>query len=632
MDDRTPSRHRPGPSVPHWIRHRRTVARFAGGTAVILAAAIGAPAVGATPTPAPSKVTFTVGILNDVDSLNPFTGIVAESYEVWQTMYDTLTTTSAKDFSPVPSLATKWSTSPDGLTWTYTIRSGVKWSDGVPLTARDVAYTFNRVMKGSYEKTNYGSYVANITAVTAPNDTTVVMRTKTPSPIMLRLAISILPEHIWSKIGSEQVKTYKNEVGAVGSGPFVLTERKTGQYIRLTANKNYWGGAPKIDELVYRVYGNADALAQALKKGEVDFADNLDADVWESLQNVPGIKAYSGTYFGFDELAFNTGAALDDGAPIGDGNPALKNKKVRQALNYAIDRDTIVRRTLNGNGTPGSTIIPPIYADLHLKPATTYTFDLAKAGQLLDAAGYRKGSDGKRTTPSGEPLTLRMFARQESTPSQQAARLIQGWFGDLGIPVKLKVITEDNLTEQIGQGTYDMFEWGWVVEPDPDYQLSTFTCAKRSYKDGSQVYANLSDSFYCNPAYDKLYADQAKQIDPAARASTVRQMQQILYTDAPYAVLYDYDDLQAYSTKFTGFVAQTPPDGVLLFQYGAWTYLNVRPVAATSAAAAGTSSDSSGPGLPVIAIGGIAAVVVAAVGALMFTRRRRSGAASMDVE
>ena len=576
-------------------------------------------------------MTFTIGMLNDVDSLNPFTGIVAESYEIWQTMYDTLTSTSAKDFSAVPSLATKWTTSPDGLTWTYTIRSGVKWSDGVPLTAKDVAYTFNRVMKGSYEQTNYGSYVAGITSVTAPNDTTVVMKTKTPSPIMLRLAISILPAHIWSKVSSAQVKSYKNEVGAVGSGPFVLAERKTGQFLRLTANKNYWGGAPKIDELVYRVYGNADALAQALKKGEVDFADNLDADVWESLQNTPGIKAYAGTYFGFDELAFNTGAALDDGTPIGDGNPALKNKKVRQALNYAINRDTIVERTLNGNGSTGSTIIPPIFANLHQKPATPYTFNLAKAGQLLDEAGYKKGADGKRTTPGGDPLTLRMFVRQESTASQQAGRLIQGWFGELGIPVTLKVVTEDNLTEQIGQGTFDMFEWGWVVEPDPDYQLSTFTCAKRSYKDGGQVYANLSDSFYCNPEYDKLYAQQARQIDPAQRATTVQKMQQILYDDAPYAVIYNYDDLQAYSTKFTGFVAQTPPDGVLLFQYGAWSYLGVQP--AETAAGASGSADSADGGTSLVAIGGIIAVVaVGAVLAATYWRRRRSAAGAMDVE
>jgi peptide/nickel transport system substrate-binding protein len=609
------------------ITHRRTVALLAGVLSLGLGVTLTGPAVGATPTPRP-KVTFTVGILNDVDSLNPFTGIVAEAYEVWQTMYDTLTVDSAKDFSPTPSLASRWTTSPDGLTWTYTIRSGVKWSDGVPLTASDVAYTFNRVMKGSYEQTNYGSYVANIVSVTAPDATTVVMKTKAPSPIMTRLAVSILPEHIWSKVSESQVKSFKNEVGAVGSGPFVLAERKTGQFLRLRANKNYWGGAPKIDELVYRVYGNADALAQALKKGEVDFADNLDADVWQSLQNTPGIKAYAGTYTGFDELAFNGGAALDDGTPVGNGSPALKDKRVRVALNYAINRETILERTLNGKGTVGDSVIPPVYPELHYKPPNPYTFDLTKAGQLLDAAGYPKGADGKRTMPNGKPFSLRLFARQESNPSQQASRLIQGWFEQLGITVKLDVITEDNLTERIGQGNYDMFEWGWVVEPDPDYQLSTFTCAKRSYKDGGQVYANLSDSYYCNPAYDALYAQQSQQIDPKQRAATAQKMQQLLYDDAAYAVLYYYDDLQAYSTKFTGFVAQTPPNGVLLFQYGAWSYQNIQ----LASEKTDSSKDSGGAG-PIALIGGIVVLVILLGGfGTYFWRRRRAGDSAMDVE
>jgi peptide/nickel transport system substrate-binding protein len=568
----------------------------------------------------PAKVTFTVGILNDVDSLNPFTGVVAESREVWQTMYDTLTTPSAKNFAPTAGLATQWKTSSDGLTWTYTIRSGVRWSDGVALTAQDVAYTFNRLLKGTYEQVNYGTYVANLKTVTAPNKTTVVMKTKTPSPSMLRLPVPILPAHVWSKIGSQKVKSYPNEVDAVGSGPFVLAERTAGQSIRLTANRNYWGGVPKIDELVYRVYGGAKALGRALQEGQVDFADNLDPEVWRTLRNTAGIKATAGTYAGFDELAFNTGAALDNGTPIGDGNPALKNTKVRQALSYAIDRDALVDEVLAGNGSRGDSVIPPAYPALHRKPTATRSFDLAKAGRLLDAAGYRAGANGKRRTPAGQPLTLRIYVRQESAPSQQAGRLIQGWFGDLGIPVALRVLTEADLSEQIGQGTYDMFEWGWVVEPDPDHLLSSFTCAKRSFQDGGQVFGGLSDSFYCNPRYDRLYAAQARQVKPAKRATTVGKMQQLLYDDAPYVVLYNYDDLQAHSTRFTGFVAQPAPDGVLLFQFGAWSYLKVEPVSAP-AATKPAAATSGGGGRSRIALGVILAVLAGA--ALDQIRRRR---------
>jgi peptide/nickel transport system substrate-binding protein len=225
---------------------------------------------------------------------------------------------------------------------------------------------------------------------------------------------------------------------------------------------------------------------------------------------------------------------------------------------------------------------------------------------------------------NGRPLVLRLYARQESTTSQRSAQFIQGWLKQVGIQVNIKVIAEDNLTEQIGQGTYDMFEWGWVVEPDPDYQLSTFTCAKRSYRDGGATLANLSDSFYCNPAYDQLYAKQATQTDPAQRAGTVKEMQQMLYDDVPYVVTFYYDDLQAYSDRFTGFVAQPPPKGALLFQYGTYSYRNIHLATADT----GDSDDGAPVGLIVGVV--VAVAVVAGLVALFLVRRRRGDA--MDTE
>ncbi|MBK6885655.1 MAG: hypothetical protein IPH03_03820 [Tetrasphaera sp.] len=153
---------------------------------------------------------------------------------------------------------------------------------------------------------------------------------------MLHLAVPILPEHIWTKISAKQVTTYKNSptdtVKPVGSGPYVLAERKVGQYVRLVANKTYWAGAPHMDELIFRVYASPEALAQALKKGEIDIADSLEANVFDSLKGQPGITTLRSKYSGFNEIAFNVGAALVDGTPIGDGHPALKDKAVRLAL------------------------------------------------------------------------------------------------------------------------------------------------------------------------------------------------------------------------------------------------------------------------------------------------------------
>jgi peptide/nickel transport system substrate-binding protein len=220
--------------------------------------------------------------------------------------------------------------------------------------------------------------------------------------------------------------------------------------------------------------------------------------------------------------------------------------------------------------------------------------------------------------PDGSrPLKFRLFARQESNTSQQSVQFMQGWLRDIGIATEVKVVEENRLTEIIGQGEFDMFEWGWVVEPDPDYQLSTFTCASRSYKSGGDVTANLSDSFYCNPAYDKLYDEQKITIDPAKRAEIVKQMQKMLYDDAPYVVTFYYDELQAYrSDRFAGFQPQPDPDGVVLFQYGTYSYRNINTPQVTAA-----SGDDGGSSVPVVPIA-VGVAVLGGAGVLLALRRR----------
>ncbi|MFN8157689.1 MAG: ABC transporter substrate-binding protein, partial [Candidatus Nanopelagicales bacterium] len=562
-----------------------------------------------------------------------FTGIVAEAYEIFQMEYPTLTEYSAKDFSIVPGLAESWQESADHTTWTYKIRSGLKWSDGTPMTAKDAAYTFNRILKGEYEKTNFGSYVENITSAEAPDDTTLVLKVSKPTPIMTKLVVYILPQHIWEKIDEKAVTSYKNEgtpeSPTVGAGPYVMVERRVGQFIRMQANPNFYRGKPAVDEVVFKIYSNADALGQALKKGEVDFADSIEANVFKTLQNQPGITTVNAVYSGFDELAFNTGAALDDGTPIGDGNPLLKDKALRQALGWAIDRQALVDKVLGGGGSPGSTIIPPLYSALHLKPANEVTYDPEKAKSLLDAAGYKAGADGIRADAKGNKLSFRLFARSDSDTSQKSVQFIKSYLAAVGVETNVKVVSSDALTEIIGQGKFDMFEWGWVVEPDPNYQLSTFTCANRSYKDGGQILANLSDSFYCNPAYDELYTKQGGQTDEAQRWETVKQMQQMLYDDAPYIITYYYDNPEAYrSDRFTGFVPQPDPDGSLLFQYGTWSYENIKPVSADSGSSSSSSSNSS----TVYILAAIAALVIIAIIVVVLSRRNRTAADLDDRE
>ena len=243
------------------------------------------------------KVTFTLGLKNEVDSFNPFLGYEGPSYEAWSLSYDFMVGYSMDDMSPVPALAKSWKASEDGLTWTFDIRDGVKWSDGVPFTAADVAYTLTRIINGETESGLYGSYLTNVKTATAPDDTTVVLKLDKPNPALPLLPIPILPEHIWKNVDEKEIATYPAEPSegkpVVGTGPFVLVEGKAGgSTYRFEKNPDYWGGEPHVDEVVIRVFKAEDPMVQALIKGEVDFIHDINPLQVKALKGREGIKAY----------------------------------------------------------------------------------------------------------------------------------------------------------------------------------------------------------------------------------------------------------------------------------------------------------------------------------------------------
>ena len=202
-------------------------------------------------------------------------------------------------------------------------------------------------------------------------------------------------------------------------------------------------------------------------------------------------------------------------------------------------------------------------------------------------------------------------------------QFVEGWLEEIGVTVDTTIVTEDTLIELNGEGRFDLFEWGWVVEPDPDYQLSTFTCAQRSSKEDGTDLRGLSDSHFCNEEYDRLYAEQALETDPAKRAEIVRAMQQIVYDEAPYAITFYYDLLQAYrSDKFTNFVQQPKDSGPLLFQFGTWSYQSITPGRAptTSRRRNPPPAPACGPAL----LAGLGALVAAVIIAVVLVVRRRS--------
>jgi peptide/nickel transport system substrate-binding protein len=596
--------------------------------------AVGAPAQGK------AKVVFKVAMLGEgVDSLNPFLGFQSPSYEMWGLTYDYLVGYSMKDMSPQPDLATKWSSSSDGLTWTFTVRTGVTFSDGVPLTAKDVAFTYNRVLaKDSVEGTNWLSYLQGVKSVKAPNDTTVVMKLDKPVATLPLLPIPIVPEHIWKSVSEGQMKSYAAAPSGgkpvVGEGPFrLMSGSADGSTFKFEANPDYWAGAPHVDEVIFQFYKNDDSAIQAVLKGEADFVEGITAIEVKKLQSEPGITAHNGNSPGFDEIAFNTGSTSDSQGTktIGNPNPAVLDPKFRHALGYALNLPQLISKVYQGAGEAGTTIVPTTYSKWHWEPPADQkmTFDLAKAGQLLDAAGYKLNSSGQRTEKDGTtPITLRLAARSDSPTSLSTMDYFQHWLKDLGIKGQVSTYSSSALTNEIYKGNFDAFQWGWYVEPDPDSMLSYMTCGQRQHS---------SDSFYCNPEYDRLYNEQHVSTDPAQRVAQVQKMQEILYRDSPYLVTaYSSIGEAVRSDKFACFVPQPNPGGIWLEQYGIYNYLHIKPSAdagnCDSATAGGTltgavkatsgsdSSSSTGPFL----IGAGVLVVLGLVGGGVVMMRRRT--------
>ncbi|MBA8823649.1 peptide/nickel transport system substrate-binding protein [Saccharopolyspora lacisalsi] len=595
---------------------RKIVALLAASLMVALVPAV------ATATAAPAAAqqdgdqgaTLRVGLQQEFDSLNPFLGFSLASTQVFKLIYPTLTTYAAEDFGVVPDLATEWKHSRDELTWTFTIRRGVKWSDGEPVTAHDVAYTFNRMMTDPAAATANGNYVDNFAAVTAPDDRTVVIRTEKPQATMLSLAIPIVPEHVWSKI--DDVADFANQrMPIVGSGPFVATEYRPQQSLTLKTDEDFWRGPAKIDELRFVNFENSDAAVQALRKGEIDVVRKLTPTQFDALAGASNIERVEGQGRRFFEVILNPGATNSAGTPIGTGHPALRDVRVRRAIDRAINREVLVERVLGGYGQLGGGYLPPIFADYHWTPPPRLKrpFDIPAANRALDAAGYLRGPDGTRRTPEGEPLNFEFVLHGDEPVDARVGEYLKGWLSRLGINVTLQPVSDNQVNERTTAGDFDMVISGWSANPDPDYVLRLQTCSARPTPGGG----GLPDSFLCDRRYDDLYARQLAEFDHDKRVELVKQAQRRFHTQATGLILFYPNSLEAYrSDRFGDFTTQPADDGVITGQQSYWGYYQAEP---TSKAIAGTGGTDYGT---VALVLGVVIVLGGGVTGLVALRRR----------
>ena len=583
------------------------------GVAIALAALLVVPlAASASPaSPSPGAATiYRIGILEDFDGINPFSAWSGPSWECFRLGYNFLTWYD-REYKPVPDLARSWETSADGRTWTFHIIEGMKWQDGVPLTARDIAFTYNLILET--QDAAYAQYLTGVTSVTAPDDATVVITTRKPKAGMLALYIPILPEHIWKQADPENLGGFKNWP-MVGSGPFRVAELEKSKWIRIAANRHYpqeLGGPPTVDDVYFVISQNTDSMIQDYKAGNLDGIVNWPATYYKILQSLPGTTAVAAPAIGFHELGFNCWAS-----PKSKGDPLLRDVAVRQAIAWALDKDRINATSMAGLAVPGTSLISPVQGLWHWQvPAgQTVTYDPEKAKQILEDAGYSdRDGDGVREDAKGKKLDFRFVTLNEYPEDQAAGKMIVSWCADIGVKLRLEQKDEGAFGDEVyDNADYDLFIWSWRGDIDPGFMLSTFTT--------TQI-LNWGDSQYSDPDYDRLFTAQAQALDPekpddpAARRALTDKMQAMLYRDTPYVILWYNVNLQAFRTdKWTGYGTVPLKDGAPFFNLTRATYLDLKP------RAAGVAAVEGGVSWWVYVL--VAAAVIGVVVAAVIVRRR----------
>ena len=646
---------------------RARAARVVG--AGVLAATVLLPA--AAPTAAADPVILRVGTIQDNDSLNPYETALVVGYEAYQLTYNLLVD-FGPDLEPIPGFANSWEHNADGSGWTFHIRDGMKWSDGTPATSEDACFSWQLGLDAIKDGGSLGlGYLepaltdAGVTAVDCSDPTKMVVTTKDASERVLQTYMPIIPKHIYGKETYKTIAKAKFDAPLVGTGPYQAVEWQTGQFIRFERNPNYWGTQAYPDEVIIQIFKTADTMLQALKAGEIDYAHNVNPDQLKSLATAPDIQTVVGASNGWTQLAFNTygtgtGDTIEGGGP---STKALLDPKFRDALGYAVDHKMLVDKVLGGFGDVGNTNVPPVLTQWHVEPTTPRTFDIELAKQKLLDAGYPLDASGNRLDKEGKPISLRLVLPNTDKNYASSASFVVDWYKELGIKVSTQSLDQGTLTNLVlppsgdppGKAKYDIELWGWSGSVDPNALLQIFKC---------DAIGSSSDSQYCNPEYDKLYDAQLAATTTEERHAIIAQMQNLIYDEAPYDILYYDSNLDAYRTdRFAGWQKQPTANGTPFFTYGTLDYTKLTDasavptpapsVAAPSAGAStavgasaapaasaaatpapsagsGTGSSTSSDSSPLL-LGGLVVVVVVVAG-IVLARRRSSGSKPDDDE
>lgn len=491
-------------------------------------------------------------------TLNPLFSTAGFEQQVERAILGSLVRMSDK-LVPTPDLAASVDQSPDATEYTFHLQPNATFSDGTPLTSKDVVFTFSRALdkrtgsiwtarlsniQGAAE---YGAQQADtVSGITAPDDHTVTFKLANPDGAFLVIladfcGLGILPEHVLGQVPPDQLSANPFSLNPnVGAGPYTLAQYQSDQFAELHASPTFWGGKPAVDAIFMRII-NPDSAVAELEKGGLDIIGLSVQDVARLQQN-PNLSVISIPSPSMDSISCN----LD--------LPYFKDKRVRQAMMYAIDRANIVKEIFQGEAVVrNSPIFGPEWMGVP-EGLNEYAYSPDTAKKLLSDAGW----------DSGQTLQM-MYSSAATGTFQQMVPIIQAQLGDVGIKIELQQYDNAGINQHlVTNHDYQMYiGGGGVYGADPNV-------SSRYYLSNAFTPTGANSVWYANPQVDQLYAQGRQQGDQAQRKATYTQLAKILNDECPSIFLWSPNTIFGVNKRVQGFLPPSYKDN-RLWQAEQWS-------------------------------------------------------------
>ncbi|MCK4354525.1 MAG: ABC transporter substrate-binding protein [Dehalococcoidia bacterium] len=446
-------------------------------------------------------------------------------------------------YSHIPSLVQSYEVSEDGKTWTLHLVENATWHDGVPFTAEDVAFTFEYL----HDTPGWGGHNKDWEEVEIIDDYTV----KAVNAVGLSTAYApgwwrwdpVIPKHIFEPY-KDDILSFRNEE-SIGTGAFKLKEFKTGEYMWLVANEDYWGQRPYVDEVVFRNYGTEETLLMALQSGEIDVfgGGGISPFSLEDVQANPDINVEMMPGLGEAYLAFN----LHPDGP-------LQDKAVRHAIAYGIDRDRIIEMAYVGYAERIDSWCYP-ESPMHKPDLPQYEYNPDKANEILDGAGYLDtDGDGIRNDPTtGKNLVFNLATSSSSTDYVKTCTLINEMLPAIGIKTEFSAMDPDTYLDYLYNPVSDKLEiFVYVEDPSPDPWSDWVWQEDVGWDAGGEWW---NPTYWSNPRFNELWVANSCAKTLEEKKAILYEMQELMAEELPRIFLARGEIITVYRTdKFEGWV------------------------------------------------------------------------------